>query len=213
MLSRIRAHLPPVRRALRRRRRTLTVLLIALLAAMLLPHLLPPSIRGHTVLVAAEDLPGGQPLAAEHLREVEVAASLLPAGTTSTHEELLGRETTVPVPQGTPILPGLLDGGDDSVVPAGSALMAVPAPGVLAPHLLPGTQVEILASGPDPGAPQRIPAQVVDLPGSAAEPAAAGIGGTGSGGDVVVLVTVDRPRAGDLADAMGEGWLTLSVVG
>lgn len=211
MLTAIRAQFPAWRRALRRRRRTLALLAAALILAVLVPSLLPPRLHGATIVVASADLPVGTVLEEQHLHTLRVAAELAPPEVASDPAELLGRRTALTVPAGTAILPGLLDGDDSAMIAEGSALMAVPVPAVLAPHLAPGARIEILSSSPDAGAAVRIPARVVELPASAgAEPS---VMGSDSSGRDHVLVALDRHRTGELAHAISEGWLTISIIG
>ena len=137
MLSRLRTHLPAWRRALRRRRRLLALLILAATLAALLPSLLPPSVRGVPAVVADQDLPAGTVLEAEHLRTVHVAEELLPVGAPSGPDEVIGQRTAHPLPAGAPLLPTALAAEEHPVLPAGMALMVVPVPGALAPHLSP----------------------------------------------------------------------------
>lgn len=211
MLTSLRAQFPAWRRALRRRRRALAVLAAALTLAVLVPSLLPLRLHGATIVVASADLPVGTVLGEQHLHTLRVAAELAPPDVTSDPAELLGRRTALTVPAGTPILPGLLDGDGTAVVAEGSALMAVPAPAVLVPHLAPGARIEILSSNPDAGTAVRIPARVVELPVSARSQES--VMGQGSPGQEHVLVAVDRARTGELAHAISEGWLTISIIG
>lgn len=215
MISRIRSQLPLWRRALRRRRRTLTILAAALLVAALvpsvLPALLPGASRGVSVVVASTDLPAGTTLDSGHLDTMRVAADLAPPRTAPSPEQLQGRSTAVAVPSGTPLLPGMLEGEVTAAVPEGSALIAISAPAVLGPHLAPGAMIEILSSTPEAGATRSTRAQVVEVsPGD--DGADATLGAT-SPSQIVLLVTVDAPGARDLAHAFHEGWMTITVIG
>ncbi|MGP9845746.1 SAF domain-containing protein [Brachybacterium sp. 107] len=211
MLTWIRAQLPLLRRSVRRRRRTLAVLAAALLIAALTPALLPPAVHGRSMVVTAVELPAGTELAAHQLREIRIAAELVPAGAPATREELVGRETALPLPAGAPVLPGVLTGGGAAEVPEGSVLMAVPIPAVLASRLTPGAEIEILSTGPDLGSPERIAARVVEVP--AAQPTGSSIVAPGAGVPADVLVAVERHRSGDLAHSLHEGWLSISLIG
>lgn len=205
MLTRLRRQLPRWRRALRRRRRALTILALAVAAAVLLPTLLPPSVQGVEVVVADEDLAAGTLLAPEHLRTIRIAPELVPPETLTAPEEVLGRTVARPLGAGSPFLPGLLEEPITALVPEGSVLMAVPVPEALAPHLAPGTRIELLST--DPTAVVRVPAQVVELAGTAA-------GTLGSApATAQVLVVVDRSRAGEVAHALGTGSVMVSVIG
>ncbi|MFC7373645.1 MULTISPECIES: SAF domain-containing protein [unclassified Brachybacterium] len=210
MFTRFRAHLPAWRRALRRRRRTLMVLAVALLAATLVPTLLPPASQGTPVVIAGADLPAGTVLEPGHLRTVRVAAELVPDGTAQSPAEVLGQETALAVPSGTPILSGLLDGGA-AAIPEGSSLLAVPVPAVLTPHLGPGSEIEVLTSSPVTAGTTATPARVVEL--SEDGEGEAAVLDAGSAGQAYVLVAVDRSRTAELARAIGEGAVTISIIG
>lgn len=210
MLTRIRASVPAWRRALRRRRRMLIVLALALTLALLVPSVLPPSTRGVPVVAAAEDLSAGTVLTAQHLRTVRVAAELVPPGSASAPGQLVGREVALDVPARTPLLPGLLLGDGAAAIPEGSALMALPVPAVLVPRLVPGMHLDVLTSGPDPASVAAVPAVVVEPPDAGG---AADVLGQGTAGTAQVLVSVERSRAREVAHALREGWVSVSIVG
>ncbi|WP_434176931.1 SAF domain-containing protein [Brachybacterium conglomeratum] len=208
MLTRLLPHLPTWRRALRRRRRTLAVLVVAAAAVLLVPSLVPGSVTGTEVVVAAEDLPTGTALEAEQMRTVEVASSLVPSGASTAVEDLVGERLAAPVAADGPILSGdLLATGEDSL-PEGTALLAVPVPEVLLPHLRSGTRIELLMSDPVDGSATRIPAEIRSL-----SPATGtGALGTGTDAGVQALVLVDRQRSGEVAHALGTSNVAVSVI-
>ena len=210
MLSRITASLPQWRRALRRRRRLLALLVSALLIASAIPQLVPLLPRSLAVVVADGDLPAGTELTAADLRQVHVAAALVPEDAASTPQDLLGQRTAVPVSDGTPLLPGLFEAAGTPEVPDGSALIAVPIQAVLVPHLQSGTEIEIIASVAGDPAPQRISAQIMEI----SETGTGGTLGLGGGdGEAVALVSLAPARAADVARAMSEGWITIAAIG
>lgn len=208
MLTRLLPHLPTWRRALRRRRRTLAVLVVAAAAVLLVPSLVPASVTGTEVVVAAEDLPTGTALEAEQMRTVEVASSLVPSGAATAVEDLVGERLAAPVAADGPILSGdLLATGEDPL-PEGTALLAVPVPEVLLPHLRSGTRLELLMSDPVDGSATRIPAEIRSL-----SPATGtGALGTGTDAGVQALVLVDRQRSGEVAHALGTSNVAVSVI-
>lgn len=208
MFSRLRSQLPAWRRALRRRRRTLTALALALLLVALLPSLLPPSRQGIEMVTAREDLAAGTVLGPEHLRTIRVAPELVPPQTPTAAEEVQGRTLSRPLSAGAPFLPGVLDTPGTKNLPAGTVLMAVPVPEVLAPRLSPGTRIELLST--DPTVHSAVPAQVMELP--AATTTAAALGSVAPS-TVQMLVTVDHSRSREVAHALGGGTLTISVIG
>lgn len=162
-------------------------------------------------MVADAEIPAGTVLEPQHLRTVHVAAELVPPGTVSAATELLGRETTRVIPAETPVQRELLSGARPPDVPAGSALMVVPIPDVLAPRLTPGAQIELIVSSPDGTAPLHIPASVVELPATTLEDPS--VLGQGSSGQSPVVVAVDRARSGELSHSLAEGWLSISLIG
>lgn len=210
MLTRIRSHLPAYRRALRRRRRTLAALLIAMVAVAVLPSMLPAGQRGTTVVVTAVAIPAGTMITEDHLRTVEVAADLVPEGTAASVEETVGTTTSVPLAEGTPLMPGMLASDTATDIPPGRSLLVMSAPVQLRDRLHPGTELEIHHSTADPARPGRTAATVVEV---AAETTGAVTGLAGTSSDLVVLVTVDRADAVEVAHATREGWSILSIVG
>ncbi|MCT2260583.1 SAF domain-containing protein [Brachybacterium muris] len=210
MLTRIRSQLPAYRRALRRRRRTLTALLIAMVAVAVLPSMLPAGHRGTAVVVTSRAVPAGTVITEEHVSTVEVAAELVPAGAATSADEAVGRTAAVPLTEGTPLLPGLLTSDTEAELAPGSSLLVVSAPAQLRDRLHPGTELEIHHSTSDPTRPGRTPATVVEVAGDTTG-AVPGLGGTAP--DLVVLVTVDRADAVEVAHATREGWSILSIVG
>ena len=210
MFTRLRSHLPAWRRALRRRRRVLAALVLAAIAATLLPTLLPPSVHGVEALVVTEDLPAGTELLPEHLRTVRVAEELVPAEAPNAPEEVLGSATAHPLPAGTPLLPTMLAGHEETMLPKGTALMAVPVSEVLLPHLAPGSRVELFPMDPTAGARAGITAQVVE--GVPHESSAVALGGS-PGASPEILVAVPRAHAGELAHALSASAVAVSVIG
>ena len=208
MLTRLLPHLPTWRRALRRRRRTLAVLVVAAAAVLLVPSLVPASVTGTEVVVAAEDLPTGTALEAEQMRTVEVASSLVPSGAATAVEDLVGERLAAPVAADGPILSGdLLATGEDPL-PEGTALLAVPVPEVLLPHLRSGTRIELLMSDPVDGSATRIPAEIRSL----SHATGTGALGTGTDAGVQALVLVDRQRSGEVAHALGTSNVAVSLI-
>ncbi|ASK66816.1 hypothetical protein CFK39_14485 [Brachybacterium avium] len=218
MLSRLRAHLPAWRRALRRRRRTLSVLAVMALTAALLPSLLPPSSRGVEVVVLDEELATGTVVTSAHLSTARIAEDLVPADAALDVEQVLGRTTRIPLSAGTPLLPGMLEASGTAAVPEGFVLMTVPVPRALVPHLPPGTRIELLPVGPtvDPTADPTafsssgIAARVLEV--VAPDPGVPALG-SGSTGMAEALVTVERGQERELAHALGAGAVVVTVIG
>lgn len=215
MLTRIRSQLPLWRRALRRRRRTLTALTAALLVAALLPSvlpaLLPVAAATTTVVVASAQLPIGTTLEADHLEKVEVATGLAPPETAAVPDQLMGRRTVTLVPAGVPVVPEMLDGETSAQVPEGTSLMTIGAPAVLAEHLLPGTTIEVLSSTPEAGSTRHTRAQVIEVA-AGDDGTMPGLAGPGAA-ELAVLITVERAGARDLAHALQEGWVSITIIG
>lgn len=210
MLSRLRAHLPAWRRALRRRRRLLAALAVAALVAALLPSMLPPSARGVEVVVADAALAPGTVLTSADLSTARVAEDLVPAGSALEVDAAVGRTTRVPLDAGSPLLPGMLETVGAAAIPEGSVLITVPVPAALAPHLSPGTRIELLSTDPSHFGGSGVPAQVLEV--VTVDAATAALGGGGSG-TAEVLVTVERGQAGEVAHALGVGAVVVTVIG
>ena len=118
---------------------------------LVLPALVPASMQSTPVVVAAGDLPTGTELGPQHLRTVEVASSLVPGGASSSVAELEGERLAGPVAEGGAVLPADVVGAEGPAIPEGTALVAVPVPEVLLPHLAAGTRIELLMSDPVDG--------------------------------------------------------------
>lgn len=209
MLSRIRLHAPAWRRALRRRRRLLLVLATVSVLAALVPSLLPPSARGVEVVVADAPLEAGAVLTPSDLRTTRVAAELVPTGSATDISQVLGRLTRVPLPAGTPLLPGMLEDPDALQIPEGSVAMVVPSPEALVPHLSPGTGIVLLVSDPTGVETLSIPAEVLDVITPAGSATALG---TGTGGAEIV-VAVGRTDSREVAQALRGGSVIVAVIG
>jgi Flp pilus assembly protein CpaB len=210
MFTRLLPHLPVWRRALRRRRRSLALLVAALAVVLVLPALVPASMQSTSVVVAAGDLPTGTELGPQHLRTVEVASSLVPSGASSSVGQLEGERLAGPVSEGGAVLPADLVGAEGPAIPEGTALVAVPVPEVLLPHLAAGTRIELLMNDPVDGTGSRIPAEIRSL--SADATTSGSLASPGSTG-TEALVLVERQSAGDVAHALGAGTVTVSVIG
>ena len=108
------------------------------------------------------------------------------------------------------MLPADVVGAEGPAIPEGTALVAVPVPEVLLPHLAAGTRIELLMSDPVDGTGSRVPAEIRSLSADAATsgpPVSPGSSGTEA------LVLVERQSAGDVAHALGAGTVTVSVIG
>lgn len=198
-----------LRRALRRRRRTLTVLLLALVAVTVLPQWAPASARTVPVVVSARDLTPGQVLTAEDLDTVEVAEALAPPGPSV--DEVIGRRLTTTVAAGTPLDPAWLRDPADPRSAPGTVLLAVPVDPALVTHLTPGARVQVITSTTEPGAPATTSAIVVDMSDAAGQDGAV-LGGDAGAPRTVVLAT-DSAGARDIAYATREGWVALTILG
>lgn len=208
MLSSLRSHLPLVRRALRRRRRTLMVLALAAILAGIAPALVPPSSRGVDVVVTARSVPQGTVLAAEDLDIRTVAASIAPPHSVADPQDLIGRRVSTDLPASALVAPWLLaaEPGDP---PPGTITMVVAAPAALRDQLHPGTELGLVAIAADGTSADPIDATVVTVPESSTPDAEFAAGDTSS---VSVLVAVARGRSGDIAHAHTDGRLVVFVV-
>lgn len=129
------------------RARRLMVLVVVVAAACLVARqAAPPGEPTRDVVVAARDLAAGDRLGPDDLRTVALPAALVPAGTAPAGD-LAGREVTVDVPAGLPLVEGLLDGGRFGLDPP-SGTVTVPVrlvdPAVAA-MLRPGDHIDLVA--------------------------------------------------------------------
>lgn len=194
-------------------------------AALLVAELRPEPAVTVPVAVAARELSPGGALAAADLRVVRMPPALVPIGSHSTADDVVGQHLVVGAPAGLPIVDGLLAGnrlaaaGPDGTVVAPIRL-ADPAVAAL---LRPGDRVDLLAAtGTADGQPavRQLAGRAIVLadPGPrAASPADAdGTVGTllGAGPDLgagsLTLVAVTPAEAAALAGAVG--WASLSAV-
>jgi len=210
MLSRLRAHLPAWRRALRRRRRLLAALSLAALIAAALPSLLPPSARGIEVIVAEAPIAAGAVLRSEDLRTARIAPELAWEGMAREAEQVVGRTARLPLEPGAPVLPGMLEDPGGTAIPEGAAVMAVPVPEVLVDHLGPGTEIALLGTDPASASHAAIPATVIEV---ITPVGGAGALGGGATGTAEALVAVEERQAGEVAHALGIGAVTVAVIG
>jgi len=158
--------------------------------------------------VAARQLPAGTTLAADDVRTVPMIAELAPSGAPSAEDQVLGRQTVVEVPAGTPLVPGVVHGdGIRPSVPPGLALAAVRLadPGI-ARLLQPGDRVKVLAATNDPsgapsGAQTLVERALVVLIDDGGDGPAGGLLGTSTGNDVapLLLLAVSADEAARLA--------------
>ncbi|PWH06950.1 hypothetical protein DEO23_08640 [Brachybacterium endophyticum] len=210
MLRRLHASLPHWHRAVRRRRRLLSVLLAAVMIALLAPGLLPASAHTRSVVVAARDLDAGTVLDSQDLRSVEVSEALAPEDSTSTTEDLKGMRLSTALGKGTVLAPGRLRADSEAPDLTGLAVIAVPVEPALVPRLGIGDSLALITSTEAPGRTRRIDATVVEVPESSAGSRA--LGGTPQVGGQDVLVAIDTDETGDVAQAVREGWLQSALV-
>lgn len=201
--------LQDLRRALRRRRRTLAVLLLALVAVTVLPQWAPASARTVPVVVTARDLAPGHLLATEDLTTVDVAEALAPAGPSV--EDAVGRRLTTTVAIGTPLDTAWLRNPSDPRSAPGTVVLAVPVDPSLVTHLTPGTRVQVITSTTVPGDTTVTSATVVEMSDSAGQ--GEGVLGAGAGGSRTVVLATDPGGARDIAYATREGWVALAILG
>lgn len=204
------SRLPRLRRALRRRRRTLAALLGLAVAAMLAPALVPDRPTA-PVLVAAREIAPGTRLAPDDLEIREVPAELAPDGALAEDTLAVGRRTRVPLLSGQPVSPASLQGRDETSLSPGSDVIAVPVDAALVPYLSPGVPVRLLISVPD-ASRTRVVDAIVQA--GAGRPGGAPLPPTTAGGSAeTVLVAVDPRESADIAHATREAWVVVALSG
>jgi len=155
---RARSQVPPsrspaarARRFLWRRRHLLAALCLACAAAVTVTALRPPDPPVEQVLTLVGDLPAGQILAADDVRESSVPAGTQPAGVLRRPDQAVGRPLAVGLATGTVLQPAMLTGyGLASAAPAGTVVVPVPVADAATARLAePGQRIDLVAAGSD----------------------------------------------------------------
>lgn len=203
-----------LRRALRRRRRTLALLAAAGVLVAVLPAVAPADARTAPVVIAARALSAGRILGPSDLTVQEVPLGLVPDAALSTPEDGTGRRLAAPVAAGAMVPRDQLRAPDDRVATPGLDVLAVPADPALMRHLTPGSEVDVIVSTPDPAQTRTIRAIVADQEEPAGHAGDSTIVSGGSGVEsAVILIAVDPSETAAIAFATREGWLVLAGVG
>jgi len=195
-----------VRRTVLARRRPLAALCAALAVLAALQAVSPPPPPSRSVLVAANDLAGGEVLATADLTRADFTPDSVPSGVLTTEADALGRTTAAPVRAGEPLTDVRLMSG--SLLAGYPGRVAAPVrvadPGSVA-LLRIGDRVDVLAADPQGRRDAVVVAHdapVVALP-RAAETALA------SGGLVVLAVHEETARA--VAAASVSAYLSVTI--
>ncbi|GLZ41775.1 Flp pilus assembly protein CpaB [Actinokineospora sp. NBRC 105648] len=152
-LSRLRALLPPLPRAITLRRIVAAALVVPAAAIALRP---PPADDSVPLLVAARALAPGVALTAADVRVVRAPPDLRPPSAIANPDEIPGRVPAAAIDPGEPITGVRLVGRENIAATMGEDAAAVPVrladPGV-AGLLRPGARVDVITSDPDSGRP------------------------------------------------------------
>lgn len=188
-----------------RARVPLTALLALVAAGVVLDALRADPEPRTTVLVSARALEAGTELAARDVRAEQWPAHLAPdppAGAEPA-EAAVGRTLAVAVPAGMPLVDGVLAGEEWWVdAPAGSVAAPVRLPDAeLAGLLRVGDRVDVLASGVEGGAAERVARRALVLAGSSTTEGDGGglFGGAAPSASGLVLLAVTPAEAAELA--------------
>lgn len=195
-----------LRRAVLARRRPLAALCAALAVLAGLQAVSPPPPPTRSVLVAAQDLAGGEVLAAGDLTRADFSPESVPSGVLTTEAEALGRTAAAPVRAGEPLTDVRLLSGSLLVGYPGRVAAPVRVADAGAVRLLRiGDRVDVLAADPQ-GRQEAVvvahDAPVVALP-RAAETALA------SGGLVVLAIHEETART--VAAASVSAYLSVTI--
>lgn len=202
-----------VRRAVLRRRRSLSALLAGLAVLAGLAAVAPPAAPTVPVVVAARDLSSGEVLRAGDVEEVALPAEALPEGVV---DQAVGRTLAGPLRRGEPVTdvrlvgPGLADAHPGRVV----VPVRIPDAGVVA-LLRVGDRVDVVASDPaQAGTPVEVVASgatVLALPAAADGAAGPSPYGTGGTAGALVVLAVEGPAATRLAGSAVARVLSLTI--
>lgn len=167
------------------------------------------------VLVAARDLPAGSTLTSADVRTAALPPSAaLPAARAAGHATLVGQRTAVPVPEGLPLVPGVLAGGR-LTGPPGTVVTAVRlADAAVARLLTPGDRVDVLAASAQGGPGTAVARRALVLPSPADATGGTGLlGGSTAAAEAAPLMVAVRPEeAAAVAGAAGTADLSAVVV-
>lgn len=204
-----------IRILLWRARLPLAAACLGLAALLAVDELRPAPAVTVDVLVAAHDLPAGATLTVADVRTAPLPPdAALPAARAEGHATLVGERTAVPVPEGLPLVPGVLAGGRLSG-PPGTVVTAVRlADAAVARLLAPGDRVDVLAASAQggPGTTVARRALVLPSPGDAAGGTGL-LGGPTSAAESAPLMVAVRPEeAAAVAGAAGTADLSAVVV-
>lgn len=200
-----------VRRAVLRRRRSLSALLAGLAVLAGLAAVAPPEAPTVAVVVAAHDLPSGAVLGPGNVERVPLPVARVPDGAV---HDVDGSTLAGPLRRGEPVTdvrlvgPGLAEAHPDrSVVP-----VRIPDAAVVA-LLRVGDRVDVLASDPAAaGARAEVVASaatVLALPGT--RDGAAPSYGAGSANGALVVLAVERDAATQLLGSAARELLSLTI--
>ncbi|RBQ13944.1 Flp pilus assembly protein CpaB [Spongiactinospora rosea] len=208
--------MPPVIRALIRRRRLVASSLVAVAVTCALTVLAPAPPETVRILAAARDLRSG-PLAPGDLTPLALPAEAVPAGAIRPPASATGKILASPMRRGEPLTdvrlvgPALVAAHPPGIVAAPVRIADSDAAGLLAP----GDTIDVLAAGPGWGhdtAATALPAQTVadDVRVITTHKPPAGSSAGGSGGALIVLATTSA-QAADLAAAQAGGHLSITI--
>lgn len=193
-LGRLTRLLRPVRRAVLRRRRLLAALLTAVAVASGVHAVAAPPPARVRVLVAARDLPAGEPLTADDLAERLFAPGTVPAGVAATP---VGRTLAAPLRRGEPVTdvrlvgPALADGYPGlTAVP-----VRLPDAGTVS-LLRVGDRIDLIGTDPQGAGASVVAASVPVL--AIPRPDGTGVGAPGDGGTLTGRLVVVGARPEDV---------------
>lgn len=176
----------------------------------------PPPQR--TVVVLARDVPAGEPLNAAALALTQVHTSSAAPCALDAIEPVLGAHPAVALAAGTPLCPEMLVRGAAALPPGTAAVPVRLADAQVAAMLAPGTRVDVIQPGvPDPSGTATHEGQVLThdalvLPSPARTSQDAGLLGTATTDEPVVLLAVRVKEAPDVAAAAVSGGLGVILV-
>ncbi|MGF0117980.1 SAF domain-containing protein [Promicromonospora sp. Marseille-Q5078] len=218
-----------LRSLLWRARFVLAAACCGLAAAAVVQALRPPPPPTVDVLVPAHALAAGEPVAADDLTTVRVAAALAPEGVATDVDDVVGRAPATALPAGLPLRRELLPGGGVvSQAPRGTVVVPVRLDDTASGWLQPGDRVDLVVTGDaaragatnedgdDAGPDAYLARRALVLPRPAVEGGAAGGGGLLGGataspdGTDVTLVAVSEDEAPGVSAA--SGWGTVGAV-
>ena len=201
-------------------RHLVSALAIGLAVASVVAAFRPPAPLTTEVVVAAHNLDAGLELVAADLVVTKVPIALAPKTALGDIAEVIGQVPMIAIPDGMPIYPNLLGGGDlAATAPDGTVIVPIQLDSAAAGLLRPGDHIDLLTSdawgGMEPGVVTYLARRALVMPDAGRMAVAEGgglLGGVSGAGNRLTLVAVSPEEAAPLSALSLGGGLAAVLV-